>query len=89
MDFTVLNSSQGFVEISCCRDLALFALFSITSSKDLITNPTFALVGRKRSLSFAVAAVVDIVPSWFLFSRFCSTMPLPFTHNHKFVICDL
>jgi hypothetical protein len=31
-------------------------------------------------MSFAVAAVVDIVSSPFLFSSFCSTMPLPFNH---------
>jgi hypothetical protein len=45
MEFMVLNSSQSFLEISC-RDLTLLSLltlFSIKSSKDLITNPTFGI----------------------------------------------
>jgi hypothetical protein len=33
----------------------------------------------KEVIEFSVAAVVDIVPSQFLFSSFYSTMPLPFT----------
>ncbi len=37
----------------------------------------------KRSLSFAIAAVVDIASFWFLFSSFCSTMPLPFTPSQN------
>jgi len=33
---------KRFLEIFC-RDLTLFTLFSIESSKDLITNPTFGI----------------------------------------------
>ncbi len=48
----------------------------------MLLRPTRAL-WPKRSLSFAIAAVVDIAPSWFLFSSFCLTMPLPFTPSQN------